>query len=199
MVRPTGSSDPRGGREGAPDNNEPRRHGQGRAGILCATNHPGGAGLRSCPRRKPQARLRHRPQPPPRKHFSIPCRARFRWRPKGRANRLDAAAIQQAYMPAPSGRFPLKYANQTCLADATNAMQEDDERSCGIEQRGKPRQLALPPAETFSVRALKTVLDGAHTASQSIETQRVIDDFDFSSRSHPSLMLAGPTRPKLTV
>jgi hypothetical protein len=78
-------------------------------------------------------------------------------------------------------------------------MQEHDERSGGIEQRGKPRQLALPPAETVSMRALKTLLDGAHTPSQPIEIRSIINGFDFSSRSHPSLMLAGPTRPKLTV
>ncbi len=118
-------------------------------------------------------------------------------RPSGTGS--TAAAIVQAHLPAPGSRFSLKYAHQACLPDAANAMQEHDERSCGIEQRGKPRQLALPPPETVSVRALETVLYSTHTGLQFFEIDRVINDSDFSSRSHPSLMLARRTCPKLTV
>ena len=199
MVRPTGSSYPRGGSERTPHDNEPRRYGQGRK-ELCAQptiekaqgfvviqgeNHRLGQGADH------------------RRHLGDISQFHAERGSDGteqaERNRLDAAAIEQAHLPAPSSRFPLKYAHQTCLPDAANAVQEHDERSCGIEQRGKPRQLALPPAETVSVRALETVLDGTHTASQSIEIERVIEDFDFSSRSHPSLMPGEPTRPRLTV
>jgi hypothetical protein len=42
--------------------------------------------------------------------------------------RLAALAeFEQAHLPAPSSRFSLKYADQTCLPDATNAVQEHDD------------------------------------------------------------------------